>query len=58
MNDEGRMINKIRLIPKGKASTVFTGHIYIVEDLWCLSDADLYISKSGTWVVFNVLIIS
>lgn len=38
MNDEGRMINKIRLIPKGKASTVFTGHIYIVEDLWCLSD--------------------
>lgn len=46
MNDEGRMINKIRLIPKGKASTVFTGHIYIVEDLWCLSDADLYISNS------------
>ena len=46
MNDEGRMINKIRLIPKGKSSAAFTGHIYIVEDLWCLSDADLYISNS------------
>lgn len=46
MNDEGRMINKIRIIPKGKSSTTFTGHIYIVEDLWCLSDADLYISNS------------
>lgn len=46
MNDEGRMINKIRLMPKGKSSAAFTGHIYIVEDLWCLSDADLYISNS------------
>lgn len=46
MNDEGRMINKIRLMPKGKSSSAFTGHIYIVEDLWCLSDADLYISNS------------
>lgn len=46
MNDEGRMINKIRLIPKSNNSKAFTGHVYIVEDLWCLSDADLYISNS------------
>lgn len=46
MNDGGRMINKIRITPKGKGAAVFTGHIYIVEDLWCLSDADLYISNS------------
>ena len=46
MNEEGRMINKIRIKPKAKSSTAFTGHIYIVEDLWCLSDADLYTSNS------------
>lgn len=46
MNDEGRMINKIRVKPKSSGSMAFTGHIYIVEDLWCLSDADLYTANS------------
>lgn len=46
MNDEGRMINKIRVRPKSSGSMAFTGHIYVVEDLWCLSDADLYSANS------------
>lgn len=46
MNEDGRMINKIRIRPKSSGSMAFDGHIYIVEDLWCLADADLYTENS------------
>lgn len=37
----GKLINKIQLIPKRKNDRVFTGFIYIVEDDWALYGCDL-----------------
>ena len=34
-------INKIEVIPKRKSQQLFSGTIYIVEDLWCLHSVDL-----------------
>ena len=34
-------IDKIEVMPKRKSQQVFTGTIYIVEDLWCLHSVDL-----------------
>lgn len=35
------VINKIRVIPRRKSQQVFSGLIYIVEDLWCIHSLDL-----------------
>jgi hypothetical protein len=34
-------INKIEVIPKRKSQQLFTGTIFIIEDLWCLQSLDL-----------------
>jgi hypothetical protein len=34
-------INKIQVIPKRKSQQLFTGTIYVIEDLWCLHSVDL-----------------
>lgn len=34
-------INKIEVIPKRKSQQLFSGIIYIIEDLWCLHTVDL-----------------
>jgi len=34
-------INKIEVIPKRKSQQLFSGIIYIIEDLWCLHSVDL-----------------
>ncbi len=34
-------VNKIKVSPKRKSKQLFEGYIYIIEDLWCLSKADL-----------------
>ena len=41
-SQEGKYtVNKIKVIPKRKSKQLFEGYIYIIEDLWCLSKADL-----------------
>jgi len=35
------VINKIEVIPKRKSQQLFTGTVYIIEDLWCLHSVDL-----------------
>jgi len=35
------VINKIKVIPKRKSQQVFSGTIYIIEDLWCIHSLDL-----------------
>jgi hypothetical protein len=35
------LINKIQVIPKRKSQQLFSGIIYIIEDLWCLHSVDL-----------------
>ncbi|MCG9973262.1 DUF5686 and carboxypeptidase regulatory-like domain-containing protein [Christiangramia crocea] len=40
-DDNGNMINKILVVPKRKKDRVFSGNIYIVEDLWQIYGVDL-----------------
>ena len=44
----GKLINKIKLIPKRKNEPVFNGFLYIVEDDWALYGID--VSVTGTQV--------
>lgn len=39
--DQGRTINKIRMIPKTEANDVFSGYIYIADLFWNIHSADL-----------------
>ena len=41
-------VNKIRIIPKFKNDKLFSGFIYIPEDIWCVSEADLTADELGT----------
>jgi hypothetical protein len=39
---EGKnIVNKIRVIPKRKSKLLFEGTIYVMEEFWCLKQADL-----------------
>ena len=40
--DQGRTINKIRIIPKTNGKDVFSGYIYIADLYWNIHSADLY----------------
>lgn len=41
------VVNKIRLLPKKNHPKLLSGHIYVVEDLWCISAADLTFTTGG-----------
>ncbi len=45
--DRGREINKIRIIPRSKGDDVFTGLIYIVDDLWSIHSLNMFTYKQG-----------
>jgi hypothetical protein len=45
-DSNGKLINKIKIIPKRSNDRVFEGFIYIVEDDWALYGADLVTSGS------------
>jgi hypothetical protein len=47
-DQEGRLINKIALLPKRSEDPVYRGHIYIVEDLWLIQSADLLLTAAAT----------
>lgn len=40
-------VNKIKVIPRVRGEDVFTGEIYIVEDLWSIHSANFYTYKLG-----------
>ena len=43
------IINKIKVTPKRKSQQLVEGHIYVVEDIWCLHSADLRVNTiAGT----------
>lgn len=42
-----RLVNKVRVIPKKDNPRLLDGHLYIIEDLWCLSGADLTFRSAG-----------
>ncbi len=43
-NENGKLINKIQLLPKRKNDRVFSGYIYIVEDDWAVYGADVIVT--------------
>ncbi|GIV35195.1 MAG: membrane protein [Chitinophagales bacterium] len=45
--DNGRLINKIQVIPKRTNDPVFTGSIYIVEDEWSIHSLDLLLTRDN-----------
>lgn len=44
--ENGRLINKIKVIPKRSTDPVFEGVIYIVEDEWRFHTIDLFVTKA------------
>lgn len=46
-SDRGYQINEIQVIPRSRGEDVFTGNIYVVEDLWAIHSVDLYIVVQG-----------
>ncbi|REJ82384.1 MAG: carboxypeptidase-like regulatory domain-containing protein [Bacteroidetes bacterium] len=44
--ENGRIVNKIEVIPRRKHDPVFSGEIYIVDDSWNIHSADLMITKN------------
>lgn len=46
-SEGNHLINKIKVIPKKDNPRLVAGHLYIVEDLWCVSAADISIRMPG-----------
>lgn len=41
------VVNKIKLLPKKEIPKLLSGYIYIIDNLWCLSAADLSFTGGG-----------
>ena len=54
--ENGKIINKIRLIPRRKLAPAFAGHIYIVEDDWRIHSAELALGKGAVEFIDSVTI--
>ncbi|WP_431165971.1 DUF5686 and carboxypeptidase regulatory-like domain-containing protein [Tenacibaculum halocynthiae] len=49
-NKNGKLVNKIELLPKRKNDPVFNGFIYVVEDDWSIYGANVNVSGSQVGV--------
>ncbi len=47
-------MNKIRITPKVKNDKLFSGFIYIPENLWCVSSSDLTANEMGTVTLYII----
>lgn len=45
--EQGKLINKIQVIPKRKNDPAFAGIIYIMEDSWRIHSTNLYLTKDA-----------
>lgn len=45
--EDGHIINKIKVIPKRENDPVFSGYLYIVEDSWNIHSLDLMLTKKN-----------
>jgi hypothetical protein len=43
-DEQGHLLNKIKVMPKTKNGPAFRGYVYITEDIWNVAKADLIIS--------------
>lgn len=53
-NEDGHLINKIRIIPRKKNGQLVSGWLYIVDGTWTVQQANLSLSQAGTTVSFNL----
>lgn len=44
VNEEGRLINKIELLPKRSEDPVYQGYIYIVDESWNIERTDIFLT--------------
>ncbi len=47
LDDEGRLVNKIEVIPRRNEDPVYRGIIYITEELWNIQSAELLLLQSS-----------
>ncbi|MDX1942694.1 MAG: DUF5686 and carboxypeptidase regulatory-like domain-containing protein [Saprospiraceae bacterium] len=47
LDDEGRLVNKIEVIPRRNEDPVYRGIIYITEDIWNIQSADLLLLQAN-----------
>ncbi|WPP53005.1 DUF5686 and carboxypeptidase regulatory-like domain-containing protein [Catalinimonas niigatensis] len=45
--DRNHEINKIRVIPRSRGDDVFSGYIYIIDDLWSIHSVNMFTYKQG-----------
>ncbi|MEG1006470.1 MAG: DUF5686 family protein [Bacteroides sp.] len=45
--ENNRVVNKIQLLPRKGNPKLLSGYLYIIEELWCVSAADLSMKASG-----------
>jgi hypothetical protein len=58
LDEEGHLINKIEVIPKRSEDPVYQGVIYIVDKLWNIQSADLFLTGSRAQIpLFDTLFI-
>lgn len=53
--ENGQMINKIHVTPKRKDARLLEGDLFIVEDLWCVSAADVTYDGNGLKAKIKVI---
>jgi hypothetical protein len=56
--EDGRQINRIRVIPKRTYEPLFSGVINIIEDSWLIHSVDLFLSKASQLEILNTVRIS
>lgn len=52
IDENGQLVNKIKVIPKNKFAAAFFGYIYINEDLWNINSLDLSVTSDATQLPF------
>lgn len=50
----GRLVNRIRVLPKQDNPRLISGYLYIVEDLWCVSAVDFSAKMTGARMTVKV----
>ena len=55
--ENGYIISKIQVIPKRKGDPAYTGHLYLIDDLWRLQGIELSLTKdAGTQFIDSLTI--
>jgi oligopeptidase B len=56
--EDGKMVNKIAVMPRNVADPLFHGHIYIFDNTWNFHSLDLFVTKDANLMFVDTLNIS